>query len=69
MNIIPAFGQTYKNAEEVVEAWKANKDFKVRGGPYVSKNTWKNHGNKLDHLTYCWKGITVVVETGIGGFF
>lgn len=34
--IMPAYGRNYKNREEVVEAWKSGKDFKVVGGPYCS---------------------------------
>ena len=66
---MPAFGKSYTSAKEVVDAWEANVDFRVYGGPYVSKNTWKEYGNCLDHITFCWKDVTVVVEKGIGGIF
>jgi hypothetical protein len=34
--VMPAYGRTYKSREEVIEAWKSGKDFKVVNGPYCS---------------------------------
>lgn len=36
MFLIPAYGRSYKTKEQVLEAWKSGKDFKIDGGPYCS---------------------------------
>lgn len=38
MELSPAYGRDYKNQQEVLADWKANKDFSVNeGGPYGVK--------------------------------
>lgn len=34
--VMPAYGRSYKSREEVTEAWKSGKDFKIVNGPYCS---------------------------------
>lgn len=34
--IVPAYGKLYKTNDEMLDAWKAGKDFQVRKGPYCS---------------------------------
>lgn len=35
MELAPAYGRDYKNQQEVLADWEANKDFRVNeGGPY-----------------------------------
>lgn len=36
LNLLPAYGRVYGNAEEALEAWRSGKDFKIVGGNYCS---------------------------------
>lgn len=65
MVVYPAYGVTYSSKEEVLKAWQNNADFKIKGGPYVSKNTWEEYGNLMDSITYAYGGLAVNLVTGI----
>ena len=34
--IVPAYGKRYKTNGQMLDAWKAGKDFQIRKGPYCS---------------------------------
>lgn len=36
MQLIPAYGRTYKTAADMLQGWKDGKDFMVWNGPYCS---------------------------------
>lgn len=38
ITVIGAYGRTYRSQAEVLKDWNANKDFKIVGGPYLSKS-------------------------------
>jgi len=62
--IVPAYGRSYSSADEVLEAWNSNKDFKLYSGPYLNKQDWEKYGSKLDSLLYDYCGITVCINQG-----
>ena len=50
-----AYGRKYYSNEQVVEAWKAGKDFKILGGPYFSSRdsqVLKNDGYGVISILY-----------------
>ena len=38
IEVIGAYGRTYNSQAAVLADWNANKDFRIPGGPYLSKS-------------------------------
>lgn len=36
IHLVSAYGRQYTSAEQVINDWKADKDFKILAGPYTS---------------------------------
>lgn len=36
VELLPAYGRTYKTKQECIQDWTAGRDFKIVGGPYCS---------------------------------
>lgn len=63
LTIRPAYGRTYKTAEEVRKDWDANLDFFiVETQQYVNRTDFAKYGNPLDFLMYFafFNGLPVV---------
>ena len=63
--VMPAYGRTYEKSGDVVADWLDNKDFKIVGGPYISKKDWEKYGNALDSVVYSWGEIFWQLENGL----
>ena len=66
-HLVPAYGKTFANQAEVLQAWQDNIDFKAinEHGTYINKSTYDNYCNRLDGVFYCFDGLYVPLETGL----
>jgi len=66
-HLIPAYGNTYSEESEVIEAWKNGMTFKVLNekANYISSSDYIKYCNKIDGVIYCYNGLYVELETGI----
>ena len=64
----PAFGKSYETEAEVRRDWENGVDFAIINGGYSymnSRDFEKYCQIRLDTVLYCWKGLTVYLNTGI----
>ena len=63
ISVMPAYGRKYETADQVMEAWNADKDFKMVEGPYINRSDWIKYGNRLDYVVYT--PFHVILENGV----
>lgn len=63
ISIMPAYGRKYETEDQVLEAWNANKDFKMVEGPYINRSDWIKYGNRMDYVVY--RPFHVILENGV----
>ena len=66
-HLVPAYGKTFENEAEIIQAWDDNVDFKALNehGTYLNKSTYKEYCNPFDGVFYCYKGLFVQLVSGI----
>lgn len=63
ISVMPAYGRKYDTEDQVLEAWKANKDFKMVEGPYLNRRDWMEYGNQMDYVVY--RPLNLILENGV----
>lgn len=61
MQVTSAYGRKYSTIGEAKKDWKSGKDFKILGGPYMSKNDW----SPLDSIYIIINGKMEFLEVGL----